>query len=144
MVETQANLAAFDSHRFVEGAGVDEVFLAVVLGESPEREALPNALLVGGMQPVGVADVRDDGHAGVGNGQSGGLGFPELGESAFHAAAVAIGGDLHEVEGGVGAEEDVAPGVDERLHFVEVAHAVAVVLLALVPGDATDGERDKG
>ena len=144
MVETQANLAAFDSHRFVEGAGVDEVFLAVVLGESPEREALPNALLVGGMQPVGVADVRDDGHAGVGNGQSGGLGFPELGESAFHAAAVAIGGDLHEVEGGVGAEEDVAPGLDERLHFVEVAHAVAVVLLALVPGDATDGERDKG
>ena len=47
MVETQANLAAFDSHRFIEGTGVDEVFLAVVLGESPEREAFPNVLLVG-------------------------------------------------------------------------------------------------
>ena len=91
-----------------------------------------------------MADVRDDGHAGVGNVQSGGLGFPELGESAFHAAAVVIGGDLHEVKGGVGAEEDVAPGLDESLHFVEVEHAVAVVLLALVPGDATDGERDQG
>ena len=91
-----------------------------------------------------MADVRDDGHAGVGNVQSGGLGFPELGESAFHAAAVVIGGNLHEVEGGVGAEEDVAPGLDEGLHFVEVEHAVAVVLLALVPGDAADGERDNG
>ena len=144
MVETQANLATFDSHRFVEGTGVDEVFLAVVLGESPEPEAFSNVLLVAGVDPVDVADVRDDGHAGVWNVQNGVLGLPEQGESAFHAAAVAIGGDLHEVEGGVRAEEDVAPGLDESLHFVEVEHAVAVVLLALVPGDAADGERYKG
>ena len=142
MVETQANLAAFDSHRFVEGTGVDEVVLAVVLRECPECETFSNVLLVVGMQPVDVADVRDDGHARVGNFQSGGLRLPEFGESLFLAAAVAIGGDLHEVEGGVGAEESVAPGLDERLHLVEVEHAVAVVLFALIPGDTADDERD--
>ena len=35
MSKTEANLTAFDSHRFIEGAGVDEIVLAVVLGESP-------------------------------------------------------------------------------------------------------------
>ena len=145
IVETQADLAAFDSHRFVERTGAYEVFLAIVLSESPEREAFPNALLVAGMEPIDVADVRDNGHAGVGNVHSGGLGFPELRESVIHhVAAVAIGRDLHEVKGRVGTEEDVAPGLDERLHFVEVEHAVAVVLLALVPDDTADGERDKG
>ena len=57
VIETQADLAAFDRHRLVEGAGVDEVFLAVVLGESPEREAFPNVLLVAGMDVLHVADV---------------------------------------------------------------------------------------
>ena len=144
MVETQANLAAFDSHRFIEGTGVDEVVLAIVFRKSPEREALANVLFVFRMDVGDVANVRDDSHAGVRNIERGGLGLPEPGQSEFLAAAVAIGRDLHKVEGSVGAKEDVAPGLDERLHFVEVAHVVAVVRFALVPGDAADGERDKG
>ena len=143
VIETQANLAAFDSHRFVKGTGVDEVILAIVFRKSPEREALANVLFVFRMDVGDITNVRGDGHAGVGNIQSGGLGLPELGESEF-IAAVAIGRDLHEVEGGVGAEEDVAPGLDERLHFVEVGHAVAVVRFALVPSGAAHGEGGDG
>src|SRR6266480_6969041 len=98
MIEGDANSVAFDAHILEDRPAEYDVGLAIGLVQSEKSETAPDFLFIGGMDVFHIADVIDDGHAGIRNRLRGGLRFPKLGES-FGIAAVVIRRDLDEVEG---------------------------------------------
>ncbi len=140
VVELHTDGGAFDAVAGVERtAGVD-VGLAVGLCHGPEREAAGDFFFLRGMDVRHLADVADDGHAGVRDVEALCLRLPELREDLRLLSAVLEGGDLHEVERQLGLLEHAAPGGEQGLFLVGINEAFIVVRLALIPDGAAEGE----
>ena len=76
--KAEPDCTSLDLHRFVEGAGVDDAFLAVRLGQGPESQSLSHVQLVTGVDVPDVVDqVGGHHHAGAGDLEALDLGFPE-------------------------------------------------------------------
>ena len=96
--EREPDLAALDLHRLVERPRVDEVLLAVILGQRPEGQPLAHVELVDRVDVLDVVDqVGRDHHARLGDLQAGRLGLPEGVQLA--GRVIAEGRELDEVEG---------------------------------------------
>ena len=76
MVEGKAEFVTLDAHRFEGRAGINQILLAVGLGQSPQGQTAADLLFVSGMNVLEVADVVDDDHAGVGDGLRGASALP--------------------------------------------------------------------
>ena len=84
------------------------------------------------MNVADIADVGGDRHAGVRNLQSFQLRLPDSGQSG-RFTTVFIGSQLHKVEGHFFVVPYITPAVDQRLLFLVVEHAFAVVAFPLIP-----------
>ena len=103
-------------------------------------QALAHGALVARMDVDGVADVDRGGHAGVRQGERGGLAAAQLGEAVAVGPVVCQrppGGKLHEQEGQVRVPELLAPVLDEALEAVGIGRGASCVFFALVPEHAT-------
>lgn len=66
VVERNSDSGTLYGHRFIEGAGVNQVGAAVGFGQGPEREALADILFIMGMDIMKLSDIGCHGHPGVG------------------------------------------------------------------------------
>ena len=76
MGKFQADLVALHFHGFIPRAGVFDV-AAIDIGQRDAGQAVADILFVFWMDIFWFADVGGDGHAGVGQGQNGGLGLAD-------------------------------------------------------------------
>ena len=143
MGKSDENLVSLDFHRFVKGAGVDDVLYLIAFGEGPASEAIANVTLVSGMDVFDVVDdISGHGHSGMRDFEGGALGLPKCRELSGGIAFICPRRDLNEVEGHVLVFEGRAPTFDESLHFSGVGEAIILddVGFALIPNGAPDLE----
>src|SRR4051812_3521042 len=118
MSKGHPNSLAVYLYSLVERSAIFDVLLAVILRQGPQGEPMTDVLLVARVNVLDVVhQVGRSRHAGVRDGQRGGLGLPQ-GRKRVLAVADERG-NLHEIEGHLLAP-DLAPAADQRLLLVAI------------------------
>ena len=121
-----------------------DIGFAVVAVECEVSEPFADGFLIAGVDIPHVADVVDDGHAGV---------FFIVGEHLLRlldfcerggVVPIVVGSELDEIKFECGVAESVFPPVQEGLHLIAVEHAFAAVAFALIPDAAAHRVGNEG
>ena len=139
-IKADAGLAAFSAHRLVHRATVNQAFNTVCAGQGNQGKPAANFLLVLWMNVLNIGNIRCQRHAHAGNLRSCQLSFPKERQTS---AVVTVRSNLNKIERHRLVVPQLAPAVDESLHFFSIQHAFTIVRFTLIPERSANTVRNK-